>query len=98
MVIEYIRYTIPTADAAEFEAAYAKAGAVLDSNEHCLQYEISRGIEETEHYTVRINWDSVEGHEQGFRMSPDFRAFFDAVKPFFSQIDEMKHYEVVAPK
>lgn len=43
---------------------------------------------------VRIEWDSIEGHEQGFRSSPQFGEFFAAVKPFFDQIQEMKHYQV----
>jgi hypothetical protein len=41
---------------------------------------------------VRIEWDSVEGHEQGFRASPRFGEFFTAVRTFFADIDEMKHY------
>jgi hypothetical protein len=41
---------------------------------------------------VRIEWDSVDGHEQGFRQSAGFEAFFAAVKPFFEQIEEMRHY------
>lgn len=98
MVIEYIRYTIPIENAKEFEAAYAKAGAILHSSEHCQHYEISRGIEEPEHYIIRIDWKSLEGHEQGFRTSPDFGAFFEAVGPFFNQITEMKHYQIVTPE
>lgn len=94
MVVEYIRYTIPAERAAAFEQAYADAAKVLADDEHCLNYEVSRGVEEPEHYTVRIVWDSVEGHEQGFRRSAAFPAFFAAVKPFFAQIDEMKHYDV----
>jgi len=35
----------------------------------------------------------VEGHEGGFRKEPQFHSFFDLVKPFFNQIQEMKHYE-----
>jgi quinol monooxygenase YgiN len=94
MVVEYIRYTIPAERAAAFEQAYAEAAKVLADDEHCLSYEVSRGVEEPEHYTVRIDWDSVEGHEQGFRRSAAFPAFFAAVKPFFAQIDEMKHYAI----
>ncbi|MET9340805.1 MULTISPECIES: antibiotic biosynthesis monooxygenase family protein [unclassified Nonomuraea] len=92
MVIEYIRYTVPSDRAGEFEQAYKTASSVLDADPHCLAYEIARGVEEPEHYTVRIEWDSVEGHEQGFRRSARFGEFFTAVKPFFSQIEEMKHY------
>jgi hypothetical protein len=43
---------------------------------------------------VRIEWSSVEDHEQGFRRSAGFAPFFAAVKPFVEQIEEMRHYEL----
>lgn len=92
MVVEYIRYTIPEADADAFARAYAEAASPLDASEHCLGYELSRGVEEPEHWVLRIEWDSVDGHERGFRSSPEFRAFFAAIRPWVGAIDEMKHY------
>jgi hypothetical protein len=41
---------------------------------------------------VRIEWSSVQEHEQGFRRSAAFGRFFAAVKPFIEQIEEMRHY------
>ena len=96
MVVEYIRYTIPPEQAGEFEAAYAQARASLDASSHCLSYELARGVEEPEHWILRIEWDSVEGHEQGFRRSAEFRPFLQAIRPFIERIDEMKHYEVTS--
>lgn len=95
MILEYIRYTVPSGDAESFQRAYQEAGKILDADPHCLGYEVARGVEEPEHFVVRIQWDSIDGHEQGFRMSPAFRTFFSAVRPYFDQIDEMKHYEVL---
>src|SRR6476659_53836 len=92
MVVEYIRYTIPADRAAAFEDAYARAGAILTADDHCLGHEIARGVENPERYVVRIEWDSVEGHEQGFRKSAAFGEFFALVKPFFEAIEEMTHY------
>ncbi|MDQ6771993.1 MAG: antibiotic biosynthesis monooxygenase [Candidatus Dormibacteraeota bacterium] len=94
MVVEYIRYAVAADRASEFEAAYRRASEVLASDSHCGRFEVSRGLEEPEHFVVRIEWDSVEGHERGFRSSPHFREFFAAVRPFFAEIEEMKHYEV----
>lgn len=94
MVVEYIRYVVGTDRVDEFEAAYRRASAVLDDDPHCLGYEVARGVEEPERFVVRIHWDSVEGHEQGFRTSARFADFFAAVKPFFADIEEMKHYAV----
>ena len=91
MIIEYIRYE--TDDPAGVIAAYADAAQYLDASPHCLGHEVAQGVEEPGHVIVRIEWDSLEGHLEGFRKSEDFGAFFAAVKPFFSAIAEMKHYE-----
>jgi len=34
---------------------------------HCARYEVSQGIEEPDNFIMRIEWDSLEGHEKGFR-------------------------------
>lgn len=93
MVIEYIRYGVTEDRCPGFERAYDQAARVLDDSKHCLGYEVSRGVEEPGNYVVRIEWDSIEGHEQGFRKSPEFSTFFAAVRPFFDDIEEMRHYE-----
>lgn len=98
MVIEYIRYGVTEDRRPEFERSYGQAARVLDDSEHCLRYEVSRGVEEPGNYFVRIEWDSIEGHERGFRKSPGFSAFFAAVRPFFDDILEMRHYEATPVK
>lgn len=74
MVVEYIRYTVPLDRGEEFEAAYRRAGRVLDADPHCEGFEVARGVEEPERFVVRIEWDSIDGHEQGFRRSEQFGA------------------------
>jgi heme-degrading monooxygenase HmoA len=92
-MIEIIRYTIAAGQEAAFEGAYAEAGAHLTASPHCLGYQITRCLEEPQRYIVRIEWDSLDGHLQGFRRSPAFRPFFALVRPFFDAIEEMQHYE-----
>ena len=94
MVIEYIRYTVPAGMAEDFVTAYRKASDVLAGDPHFLAFELARGVEQPGHFVVRIEWDSVEGHELGFRASPRFGEFFAAVRPFVADIEEMKHYAV----
>lgn len=96
MIVEYIRYGIPAQDAAAFEADYGKAGLSLDASPHCMGYELSRCLDEASCYILRIEWDSVEGHMQGFRRSGDFQQFFSAIKPWVNRILEMRHYEQIA--
>ena len=93
MIIEYIRYQVPAASHADFLLAYRGAGEELAASGHCLRYEVSQGVEEPDNFIVRIEWNSLEGHEQGFRKSPQFSPFFARVKPYFANIREMKHYQ-----
>lgn len=92
MIVEYIRYKIPPAQADRFEQDYAGAARSLDASAHCRGYELARCLDEPDSYILRIEWDSVEGHMQGFRSSAEFRAFFAAIKPYVDMIEEMRHY------
>lgn len=94
MIVEYIRYSVPAARDAEFVEAYRAASAELDASTHCHAYELSRCHEDPACYVMRIEWDSLSGHLQGFRGSSEFKRFFSKVQPFFEQIQEMRHYEV----
>lgn len=96
MTTELIRYRIASGQEEQFVQAYAEAGIYLKRSPECLGFEVLRGVEEPERFAVVIRWTSVEQHENGFRKSADFPAFFAAVKPFFAAIEEMKHYETIA--
>jgi PPOX class probable F420-dependent enzyme len=96
VIIEYIRYTVDAARRDTFEAAYADAQAALAASAHCLGWELSRCTEEPTSYVLRIEWDSLDGHLEGFRRSAEFRTFFAAVRPFVGDIAEMRHYEATA--
>src|SRR5688572_15028882 len=91
MVIEYIRYEVTDANA--LVRAYEEASRALDASPHCLSYELSRCAEEPSWFLLRIEWDSTEGHLQGFRKSAEFGPFLQAVRPFLGQLREMRHYE-----
>lgn len=92
MIVEYIRYE--TKDERDLSRAYEAARGSLDASSHCLAYELSRCMEDPTSFILRIEWDSAEGHMQGFRKSPEFGSFLAAVRPFIADIREMRHYEV----
>lgn len=94
MIVEYIRYEIADERRDDFEAAYGRAQEALQASTHCLGYELSHGIEEPNHYILRVEWDSQDGHLQGFREGPHFSSFLRSVRPFFGAIQEMQHYAV----
>ncbi len=96
--VEIIRYNIPEEERNNFEKAYIEAGKYLQASKYCLSYEVIHGNDEPNHYMVIINWTSKEEHLQGFRKSAEFMPFFNLVKPFYNNIEEMKHYDLTANK
>jgi truncated hemoglobin YjbI len=96
MIIEYIRYRVPQAE--EFEAAYRRAVVPLGEAPQCLDYELSKAVDEPRCYILRIVWTSAEDHLEGFRKSERFKDFFAEIKPYVTNIEEMRHYEQVIVK
>ncbi|RFU41838.1 antibiotic biosynthesis monooxygenase [Actinomadura logoneensis] len=96
MIVEYIRYRIAGADADGFEAAYAGAAASLAAAPQCVDYELSRCVDEPEWYVLRITWTSAAAHLQEFRSGEHFAAFFAEIRPYVDRIEEMRHYEWTA--
>jgi truncated hemoglobin YjbI/quinol monooxygenase YgiN len=94
MVIEYIRYRVSAERLADFESAYQEASAALRAAPQCVDYELSRCLDEPACYVLRITWTSVDGHLSGFRGGPEFGRFFAAIKLYVDDIEEMRHYEV----
>src|SRR5262245_12640865 len=70
VIVEYIRYRTSPDDQERLKAAYRDAAASLDASEHCLAHELSHGVEECSQNIPRMEWYSVDGHEQGFGRRP----------------------------
>jgi quinol monooxygenase YgiN len=94
MIVEYIRYSLPASLPEPFLADYSRAARVLDESDHCRGYQLCRCVDEPNVFVLRIEWDSVAGHMEGFRKSPGFRDFLEAIRRYIPHILEMRHYEV----
>jgi quinol monooxygenase YgiN len=96
MIIEYIRYKIPEEKKKSFLDAYTDASKELDASVHCLSYELSECEEESGQFMLRIDWTSTDDHLNGFRKSELFPPFLQKIRPFFHNIQEMRHYRLTA--
>lgn len=94
MTVEYIRYKVTEEQREAFVEAYQKASEQLDASEYCLAYELTECEEEAGQFILRIEWTSKEEHLNGFRKSNLFPPFLAHVKPFFNNIQEMRHYRL----
>ena len=96
MIVEYIRYRVAEDRGAAFLADYARAAQVLARAPQCVDYELSRSVDEPVCHVLRITWTSAADHLQGFRGGELFPEFLAAIRPYVGDIAEMRHYDVLA--
>jgi heme-degrading monooxygenase HmoA len=93
MIVEYIRYALTDHDGDQLVAAYRQAQEQLRASPNALAWELTRCADDPSSYILRIEWDSADGHMNGFRKGPEFPGFLAAIRPFIGEIAEMRHYE-----
>jgi heme-degrading monooxygenase HmoA len=90
MVLEVALIDVTDADA--FEAAYRGARRLLASSPGCRSVRMTRGVESSDRFVLLVEWDSVQAHEQNFRETERFRAWRQAIGPFFAQPPRIEHF------
>lgn len=78
-----------------FEAAFAKAQAIIASMPGYRSHELQRCLERDGHYLLLVRWDSVADHEEGFRKSPQYQEWKRLLHHFYDPFPTVNHYEVV---
>jgi hypothetical protein len=95
MIVEHIRYRSSPVATESSRRPTDAPGALLDASPHCRRWKAARCADEPAKQIVHFEWDSAEGHLQGFRQSGDFKPFLEATGPFYD-IEEMTHDQVTA--
>lgn len=78
-----------------FIAAYRSAVEVLRTCPGCQSVRMTAGIEDPLRFTLIVEWDSVEAHEQNFRSTERFVTWRGAIGPFFAQPPFVEHFSDV---
>ena len=73
MILEVAPLKIRPGQAAEFEAAFGEAQAIIASMEGYLSHELNRCLERPDEYVLLVRWKTLEDHEVGFRQSTQYQ-------------------------
>jgi len=96
MVLEAVTLHIRTGQSSEFEAAFARAQAIISSMDGYLSHELQRSIEAKDQYLLLVRWRALEDHTVGFRGHPDFAEWKRLLHHFYDPAPVIHHYQPVA--
>lgn len=83
---------IHVSDREGFVAAYHSAVEVLRTCPGCRSVRMTAGIESPTRFTLLVEWDSVEAHQENFRGTERFSQWREAIGPFFAQAPVVEHF------
>jgi quinol monooxygenase YgiN len=90
MVLEVADIRVNEGSEADFAAGYLIAREVIMAAPGCHSVRCGQSIETPTRFVVRVEWDSVEAHQQ-FRDSPQFADWRAPIGEFFAGPPYVEH-------
>jgi heme-degrading monooxygenase HmoA len=92
MILEVAILNVRGGLGAEFEAAFAKAEAIIAASPGYVSHELLRCIEVENQYILLVRWRSLEDHTEGFRTSAPYAEWKRLLHHFYDPFPAVEHY------
>lgn len=91
-VLELAVLDVRPGEAAEFEAAFARAQAILTASPGYRRHALRRCVENGHRYLLLVWWDTLESHTEGFRGAPGYARWSELLHRFYEPFPAVEHY------
>ena len=81
---------------ADFEAAFARAQALIASMPGFESLQLLRCIERPNRYLLLVEWARIEDHTNGFRGSAEYEEWRRLLHHFYDPFPTVEHFALVA--
>lgn len=95
MILEVAILDVKPGLAAEFEAAFQTASAIIASMPGYLSHDLQRCLETENRYILLVHWQRLEDHTVGFRQSSEYQEWRSLLHHFYDPFPKVEHYESV---
>ena len=91
-VLEVARLDVRPGQETEFEAAFARARAIIEASPGFLDLELRRCVEHASRYVLLVRWATLADHTVGFRQGPHYAEWKSSLHHFYDPFPEVEHY------
>lgn len=96
MIVEHALLPVRPSQEKDFEAAFAKAKAIIAGMRGFRSLTLSRCIERPSTYLLLVEWDELEDHTVGFRGSEKYEQWRRLLHHFYEPFPIVEHYEQIS--
>ena len=95
MILECALLDVKPGQTADFEAAFAKAQAIISASPGYISHELQRCLENPNRYLLLVRWRRLEDHTEGFRKSAAYQEWKRLLHHFYDPFPAVEHYEPI---
>jgi heme-degrading monooxygenase HmoA len=95
MILEVAILNVTSGQEREFEAAFGRAQAIIASMPGYLSHQLHSCIEHGGRYLLLVNWETLEHHTEGFRLSAQYQKWRELLHHFYDPFPEVQHYQAI---
>ncbi len=92
MILEIALLDVIPGQESQFEAAFARAQAIIASMPGCVRHDLNRCLEKPSRYILLVEWEKLEDHTVGFRGSTEYQRWKALLHHFYDPFPEVEHY------
>lgn len=95
VILEAVRLNVKPGQTSDFEAAFARASAIIRSIDGYIDHELHRCIEAANVYLLLVRWRHLDDHMIGFRGSAHYQEWKRLLHHFYDPFPIVEHFERV---
>ncbi|MCB1665443.1 MAG: antibiotic biosynthesis monooxygenase [Pseudomonadales bacterium] len=95
MILEVAVLDVKEGQEEEFERAFEIAQAIIQQAPGFVSHQLQRGVESPSRYVLLVNWQTLEDHTRGFRLSPEYQEWKKLLHHFYDPFPVVEHYEKI---
>jgi heme-degrading monooxygenase HmoA len=96
LITEQAVLDVVPGEEADFEAAFARAQALIASMSGFESLRLLRCIERPNRYLLLVEWARIEDHTRGFRGSVEYEEWRRLLHHFYDPFPTVEHFTLVA--
>ena len=92
MVLEVAILKLKKGRSQEYEKVFKEASKIISSMKGYINHELKKCVEQEDQYILLVNWETIEGHEIGFRKSDEYQEWKKLLHDFYDPFPVVEHY------
>ena len=92
MIIEHALLRVRDGQAADFEAAMAKARPLIAASPGFVDIDVRGACEEPNLYLLLVKWTDIASHRDGFRKSERYQLWRDLLHRFYEPLPQVSYF------